>query len=70
MAPPPSHELLTDDHVAEMLANEAKDCSLQYSAMGLEAFNQPAKYVNYIANPRLPLSSPSLYLYPAGINCV
>jgi hypothetical protein len=44
--PPPSQELLTDDYVAEMLANEAKDCSLKYSAMGLEAFNQPAKYVN------------------------
>lgn len=45
---PPSQELLTDDYVAEMLVNEAKDCSLKYSAMGLEAFNQPAKYVNYI----------------------
>lgn len=42
---PPKHELLTDDYVAEVLAKEAADCSLKYSAMGLEAFNQPAKYV-------------------------
>ncbi|KAK7916862.1 hypothetical protein PG985_010470 [Apiospora marii] len=40
---PPKHELLTDDYVAEVLAKEAADCSLKYSAMGLEAFNQPAK---------------------------
>ena len=42
---PPKHELLTDDYVAEVLAKEAADCSLKYSAMGLEAFNQPTKYV-------------------------
>ncbi|KAK8098699.1 uncharacterized protein PG998_011940 [Apiospora kogelbergensis] len=40
---PPKHELLTDDYVAEVLAKEAADCSLKYSAMGLEAFNQPTK---------------------------
>ncbi|KAK8074322.1 hypothetical protein PG994_005221 [Apiospora phragmitis] len=40
---PPKHELLTDDYVAEMLAKEAADCSVKYSAIGLEAFNQPAK---------------------------
>ncbi|KAK7715334.1 hypothetical protein SLS64_004034 [Diaporthe eres] len=31
-------ELLTDDHVAELLAKEAKDCSLKYSTMGMEAY--------------------------------
>ncbi|KAK7946055.1 uncharacterized protein PG986_010376 [Apiospora aurea] len=40
---PPKHELLTDDYVADVLAKEAADCSLKYSAMGLEAFNQPSK---------------------------
>lgn len=30
--------VLTDDHVAELLAQEAKDHSLRYSAMGLEAY--------------------------------
>ena len=66
--PPPSHELLTDDYVAEMLANEAKDCSLKYSAMGLEAFNQPAKYVKFIPASAYPYTG-SLGLDPAGVNC-
>jgi hypothetical protein len=35
---PPSHEILTDEYVAELLAKEANDCSLKYSAMGLDAF--------------------------------
>lgn len=30
--------ILTDDHVAEMLAKEANDSSLKYSSMGLEAY--------------------------------
>lgn len=30
--------LLTDDHVAELLAKEANDYSLRYSSMGLEAY--------------------------------
>ncbi|KAI0873292.1 hypothetical protein GGS24DRAFT_402791 [Hypoxylon argillaceum] len=34
---PPSHEMLTDDYVAELLAKEASDCSLKYSSMGLDA---------------------------------
>lgn len=38
-------ELLTDDYVAGLLAKEASDCSLKYSAMGLEAFNTKKKYV-------------------------
>jgi hypothetical protein len=32
-------ELLTDEYVAELLAQDAKDCSIKYSSMGLEAFN-------------------------------
>lgn len=35
---PPTHELLTDDYVAELLTKEAKDCSLKYSSLGLDAF--------------------------------
>ncbi|POS78319.1 hypothetical protein DHEL01_v203280 [Diaporthe helianthi] len=31
-------DLLTDDHVAELLSKEAKDCSLKYSTMGMEAY--------------------------------
>ncbi|RYP41588.1 hypothetical protein DL767_000930 [Monosporascus sp. MG133] len=34
----PPHDLLTDDYVAELLAKEAADCSLKYSAMGLDAY--------------------------------
>ncbi|ORY60664.1 uncharacterized protein BCR38DRAFT_411801 [Pseudomassariella vexata] len=40
---PPPDDLLTDDYVAELLAKEASDCSLKYSAMGLDAYNQSAK---------------------------
>ncbi|KAL1859719.1 hypothetical protein Daus18300_009438 [Diaporthe australafricana] len=35
-------DLLTDDHVAELLAKEAKDCSLKYSTMGMEAYTSSA----------------------------
>lgn len=31
-------DILTDDYVAELLAKEAEDCSLKYSAMGLDAY--------------------------------
>ncbi|KAI0487275.1 hypothetical protein F4859DRAFT_464336 [Xylaria cf. heliscus] len=54
---PPSHEILTDDYVAELLANEANDCSLKYSAMGLDAFksdkrpaNQPKPNTRFLNN--------------------
>lgn len=33
----PPVDLLTDDHVADVLVKEAQDYSLQYSAMGLDA---------------------------------
>jgi hypothetical protein len=39
----PNDELLTDDYVAGLLAQEANDCSIKYSAMGLEAFNTKNK---------------------------
>lgn len=38
-----NNDLLTDDYVADLLAKDAKDCSLKYSAMGMEAFNSTAK---------------------------
>lgn len=31
-------EILTDDYVAGLLSQEANDCSLKYSAMGMEAY--------------------------------
>ncbi|KAJ0123469.1 hypothetical protein J7T55_011934 [Diaporthe amygdali] len=31
-------DFLTDEHVADLLAKEAKDCSLKYSTMGMEAY--------------------------------
>ncbi|KAK2598944.1 hypothetical protein QQS21_005622 [Conoideocrella luteorostrata] len=39
-------ELLTDDYVAGLLAQDAKDCSLKYSAMGMEAFRDNKKPSN------------------------
>lgn len=39
----PPDDLLTDDYVAELLAKEAADAGLRYSAMGLDAFNKTAK---------------------------
>ncbi|KAI3327112.1 hypothetical protein HD806DRAFT_531698 [Xylariaceae sp. AK1471] len=54
---PLSHEILTDDYVAELLAKEANDCSLKYSAMGLDAFkvnkrpsNQPKPNTRFLNN--------------------
>ncbi|RWA05336.1 hypothetical protein EKO27_g9762 [Xylaria grammica] len=43
---PPSHDILTDDYVADLLAKEASDCSLKYSARGLEAFNSNKRPAN------------------------
>jgi hypothetical protein len=37
------HEILTDDYVAGLLAKDAKETSIKYSAVGLEAFTQ-SKY--------------------------
>jgi hypothetical protein len=37
--------MLTDDYVAEMMTKEAKDASIKYSSMGLDAFRS-AKYVD------------------------
>lgn len=39
----PNDEILTDDYVAGLLAKDASDCSLKYSAMGLEAFRSDKK---------------------------
>jgi hypothetical protein len=36
-------DLLTDEFVADMLAKEAQDCSLKFSAMGMEAFRSNKK---------------------------
>jgi hypothetical protein len=37
-------EILTDDYVAGLLAQEANDSSLKYSAMGMEAYRTDKKY--------------------------
>ncbi|KAM0521214.1 hypothetical protein ACHAPE_002689 [Trichoderma viride] len=42
----PNDEFLTDEYVAGLLAKEASDCSLKYSAMGMEAFNTKTKPSN------------------------
>jgi len=39
----PNDDILTDDYVAGLLAKDAKDCSLKYSAMGMEAFRSDSK---------------------------
>ncbi|KAH7168845.1 hypothetical protein DER46DRAFT_624196 [Fusarium sp. MPI-SDFR-AT-0072] len=39
-------ELLTDDYVADLLTQEASDCSLKYSAMGMEAYRTNKKPAN------------------------
>ncbi|RYP74441.1 hypothetical protein DL769_004018 [Monosporascus sp. CRB-8-3] len=53
----PPNDLLTDDYVAELLAKEAADCSLKYSAMGLDAYksdkrpaNQPKPNTRFLNN--------------------
>ena len=38
-----NNELLTDDYVADLLAQEASDCSLKYSAMGMDAYRTNKK---------------------------
>ncbi|KAM4065125.1 pre-mRNA-splicing factor 38B [Hirsutella rhossiliensis] len=38
----PNDDLLTDEYVAGLLAEEAKDCSLKYSTMGMEPRREPA----------------------------
>ncbi|KAK1248813.1 hypothetical protein MKX08_007033 [Trichoderma sp. CBMAI-0020] len=42
----PNDEFLTDEYVAGLLAKEASDCSLKYSAMGMDAFNTKNKPSN------------------------
>ncbi|TPX14861.1 uncharacterized protein E0L32_004970 [Thyridium curvatum] len=39
-------DILTDDYVAEVLASEARDCSLKYSALGLEGYKSPSRPAN------------------------
>ena len=41
--PSKNDEFLTDDYVAGLLVGEAKDCSIKYSAMGMEAFRDNKK---------------------------
>lgn len=37
-------DILTDDYVAGLLAKDAKESSIKYSAVGLDAF-KPSRYV-------------------------
>lgn len=50
-----NEELLTDDYVAGLLSQEASDCSIKYSAIGVDAFlgkdSNSKKYWPF-ANPR------------------
>ncbi len=45
--------ILTDDAVAELLAEEASSASIKYSSMGLEAFRS-VKYVFRASNAQCP----------------
>lgn len=45
-------ELLTDDYVAGLLSKEANDCSLKYSAMGMEAYRQEKKCEKVIVSAK------------------
>lgn len=51
-------DLITDDYVAEMLVEEAKDCSLKYSTIGMEAYTSSSSSSSRFANTRLTRSSP------------
>lgn len=42
----PNDELLTDEHVAELLAKDAQDCSVKFSTMGMQAYRSDKKYVS------------------------
>ncbi|ROW16347.1 hypothetical protein VPNG_02688 [Cytospora leucostoma] len=46
--------LLTDEYVADVLAKEAKDCSLKYSTMGLEAYTSTPSSTSRPANKAKP----------------
>ena len=48
-----NNDYLTDDYVADLLAKDAKDCSLKYSAMGMEAFTSSAKKYAHTTVPPL-----------------
>ncbi|KPM38776.1 hypothetical protein AK830_g7770 [Neonectria ditissima] len=41
-------EILTDDYVAGLLSQEANDCSLKYSTMGMEGFRSDKKPANML----------------------
>ncbi|KAK7746567.1 hypothetical protein SLS62_009364 [Diatrype stigma] len=41
-------DILTDDYVAELLAKEADDCSLKYSAMGLDAYKASKRPASHL----------------------
>lgn len=56
-------DLITDDYVAEMLAEEAKDCSLKYSTMGMEAYTSSSSSSSRCATP--PYALPNANLCPA-----
>ncbi|EEY15932.1 conserved hypothetical protein [Verticillium alfalfae VaMs.102] len=45
----PNDDILTDDYLAEVLAKEAADCSLEYSSVGLEAFRAEKKFVGRLS---------------------
>lgn len=59
-------DILTDDYVAGLLAKDASDCSIKYSAMGLEAFRSDKKCA--IHPPIQPPSDPELEWKPTTSN--
>lgn len=59
-------DLLTDDAVADLLVNEARDCSLKYSTMGMEAYTSSSSSSSRFAPP--PPSFPSLLTVTLTLN--
>lgn len=57
-------DLLTDDAVAELLVNEAKDCSLKYSTMGMEAYTSSSSSSSRFVNHMCPLALLTITLTP------
>ncbi|KAF4999474.1 hypothetical protein FDECE_11510 [Fusarium decemcellulare] len=43
-----NNDILTDDYVADLLSQEASDCSLKYSAMGMDAYRTNKKPANML----------------------
>jgi len=50
-------DILTDDYVADLLVKDANDCSLKYSALGMDAYTSSSssgkkyRYPPFLVSP-------------------